>query len=83
MTTTIAETYDFFTVTNAQKNIGLEQDTEVFALGIRRTPVGYLAVVYLNVLSYEGYTEDFTSYLEEELKKNCIKNYPSIFLTQR
>ncbi len=73
MKTTIAETYDFFTVTNARKDIGLEQDTEVFALGIGGTPVGYLAVVYLNVLMYEGFTDDFTSYLEEESKKELYK----------
>ncbi len=74
MTTTIAETYNFFTVTNARKNIGLEQDTEVFALGIGGTPAGYLTVVYLNVLMYEGYEEDFTSVLEEESKKELYKN---------
>ncbi len=73
MTTTIAETYDFFTVTNARKDIGLEQDTEVFALGIGGTTVGFLAVVYQTGLDYDGYTGDFTSYLEEESKKELYK----------
>ncbi len=73
MTTTSAETYVFFTVTNARKDIGLEQDTEVFALGIGGTTVGFLAVVYQTGLDYDGYTGDFTSYLEEESKKELYK----------
>ncbi len=46
MTTTIAETYDFFTVTRARKKIGLQSDIEAFTLGIGGSTVGFLAVVY-------------------------------------
>ena len=74
MTTTIAETYDFFTVTRARKKTGLQSDTEIFTLGIGVTiVVGYLAVVYQTGLDYDGYTGDFTSYLEEESKKELYK----------
>ena len=50
MRTTVAEAYDFFAVTRARKKIGLERDTESFTLGIGGTYVGYLGVLYLNVL---------------------------------
>ena len=74
MTTTIAETYDFFTVTNARKKIGLEKDTEVFTLGIGGTTVGFLAVVILTEIDiYDGFTDDFTSYLEKESNKEFYK----------
>ncbi len=73
MTTTIAQTYDFFTVTNARKKIGLESDTEVFTLGIGGTTVGYLAVVYLNVLMYEGFTDDATSTVEKLSNAKYLK----------
>ncbi len=46
MRTTIAETYDFFTVTRARKKIGLQSDIEAFTLGIGGSTVGFLAVVY-------------------------------------
>ena len=66
MTTTIAETYDFFTVTNAQKNIGLEQDTEVFTLGIGGTTVGFLVVVIQTETDiYDGYVDDFSDVVED------------------
>ena len=74
MTTTIAETYDFFTVTGARKKIGLQSDIEAFTLGIGGTNVGYLAVVYQTGLDYDGYTGDFTAYLEKESKKDFYKN---------
>ncbi len=74
MTTTIAETYDFITVTNARKKIGLESDTEVFTLGIGGTPVGYLAVVIQTEIDiYDGYSDDFTSYFEKEPNKEFYK----------
>ena len=74
MTTTIAQTYDFFTVTNARKKIGLESDTEVFTLGIGGTTVGYLAVVIQTEIDiYDGYTDDFSSYLEKESKNEFYK----------
>ena len=74
MKTTIAETYDFFTVTRARKKIGLQSDTEIFTLGIGVTiVVGYLAVVYQTGLEYDGYTDDFTSFLEKQSKKDFYK----------
>ncbi len=73
MTTTIAETYDFFTVTRARKKTGLRTDTEVFTLGIGGTTVGYLAVVYLNVLMYEGFTDDATSTVEKLSNAKYLK----------
>ena len=73
MKTTIAETYDFFTVTRPRKKIRLQSDTEVFTLRIGGTTVGYLAVVYQAGLEYDGYTDDFTSYLEKESKKDFYK----------
>ncbi len=73
MTTTIAETYDFFTVTRARKKIGLRTDTEAFTLGIGGTTVGYLAVVYLNVLMYEGFTDDATSTVEKLSNAKYLK----------
>ncbi len=71
--TTISETYDFFTVTNARKNIGPESDTEVFTLGIGGTTVGYLAVVYLNVLMYEGFADDASSFVEKLSNAEDVK----------
>ncbi len=65
MTTTIAETYDFFTVTRARKKIGQQSDTEAFTLGIGGTTVGYLAVVYQAGLYYDGYVDDFSNVVEE------------------
>ncbi len=74
MKTTIAETYDFFTVTNARKNIGLQSDTEIFTLGIGVTiVVGYLAVAYLNVLMYEGFADDATSFVEKLSNAKYLK----------
>ncbi len=74
MKTTVAETYDFFTVMRARKKIGLEKDTEVFTLGIGGTSVGYLAVVTLTEIDiYDGFTDDFTSYLEKESNKEFYK----------
>ncbi len=73
MTTTIAETYDFFTVTRARKKIGLQSDTEIFTLGIGGTTVGYLAVEYLNVLMYEGFTDDATSTVEKLSNAKYLK----------
>ena len=74
MKTTVAETYDFFTVTNARKKIGLEADTELFTLGIGGTTVGFLAVVILTEIDiYDGYTNDFTAYLEKESNKEFYK----------
>ncbi len=73
MKTTIAETYDFLTVTNARKNIGLQSDTEAFTLGIGGTTVGYLAVEYLNVLMYEGFTDDATSTVEKLSNAKYLK----------
>ncbi len=74
MTTTIEETYDFFTVTNARKKIGLESDTEVFTLGIGGTAVGYLAVIIQTEIDiYDGYADDFTAYFEEEPNKEFYK----------
>ena len=74
MKTTVAQTYDFFTVTRARKKIGLEKDTEVFTLGIGGTTVGFLAVVILTEIDiYDGFTDDFTSYLEKESNKEFYK----------
>ncbi len=73
MTTTIAETYNFFTVTRARKKIGLEQDTEAFTLAIRGTYVGYMAVDILTVLMYEGFTDDATSTVEKLSNAKYLK----------
>ncbi len=74
MKTTIAETYSFFVVTNARKNIGLQSDTEIFTLGIGVTiVVGYLAVAYLNVLMYEGFADDATSFVEKLSNTKYLK----------
>jgi hypothetical protein len=73
MKTTVAETYDFFAVTRARKDIGLQSDTEAFTLGIGGTPAGYLAVVYLNVLMYEGFEDDASSFVEELSNAEYLK----------
>ncbi len=65
MTTTIAETYDFFMVTRARKKIGLQSDTEAFTLGIGGTAVGFLAVVYQTGLDYDGYLDEASSLVEK------------------
>ncbi len=73
MRTTVAETYDFFTVTRARKKIGLERDTESFTLGIGRMYVGYLAVNFLTVLQYSGYLDDATSSVEKLSNAKYLK----------
>lgn len=66
MTTTIAETYNFFTATNARKMIGLENDTEAFTLAVGGTTVGYLAVVIQTETDiYDGFVDDFSDLVEE------------------
>ena len=72
--TTIAETYDFFTVLRAQKKIGLEKDTELFALGIGGRKVGYLGVSILTGLHYDGFTDDATSSVENLSNAKYFKN---------
>ncbi len=73
MTTTVAETYDFFMVTRARKKIGLENDTEAFTLGIGGTTVGYLAVVYQAGLYFDGYVDDFSNVVEKLSNAKYLK----------
>ncbi len=62
MTTTIAETYNFFTVKRARKKIGLQSDNELFTLGIGGTTVGYLWVKILVEQQTTGWVDDSSSY---------------------
>ncbi len=73
MTTTIAETYDFFTVKRARKKIGLEADSELFTLGIGETTVGYLWVKYLVRGQASGWTDDLSSYFEKAPNAKYLK----------